>query len=168
MGRKERGKMKKTWLKILAPTLVVVFMLLMQVAPAIAQTTTNEQTPGPYSGDFWKRSTLTGDWGGARNEMAAKGVTMDLSVTQMYQGIVGGGKDQLWKYGGRGNLTTNVDTQKLGLWPGGFFTVEVEGNFDQSVNNKTGALMPVNSNQLYPHERVLKYVSGLIEIDRTE
>ncbi|HSA61514.1 MAG TPA: carbohydrate porin, partial [Nitrospiraceae bacterium] len=104
----------------------------------------------PYSGDFWHRSTLTGDWGGVRNDLAAKGVTADLSLTQIYQGIVGGGKDENWKYGGRGNLTVNVDTQKLGLWPGGFLTVEVEGNFNQSVNGQTGALMPVNSNQLYP------------------
>ena len=73
-----------------------------------------------------------------------------MSMTQVGQGVVDGGKDKGWKYGGRGNLTLNVDTQKLGLWPGGFLTVEVEGNFTDSVNNKTGALMPVNSNRLYP------------------
>jgi len=54
---------------------------------------------------------------------------------------------------GRGNLTLNADTQKLGLWPGGFFMVEVEGNFGNDVNLHTGASMPVNSNQLYPCER---------------
>jgi porin len=73
-----------------------------------------------------------------------------MSLTQVGQGVVGGGKDEGWKYGGRGDLTINVDTQKLGLWPGGFLTVEVEGNFTDSVNGKTGALMPVNSSQLYP------------------
>lgn len=103
-----------------------------------------------YSGDFWFRSTLTGDWAGVRNDLAAKGVTFDLSLTQAYQGIVGGGKEQVWKYGGRGDLTTSIDTQKLGLWPGGFFNVEVEGNFGESVNSQTGALMPANSNQIYP------------------
>src|SRR5208283_2652106 len=46
--------------------------------------------------------------------------------------------------------TINVDTQKLGLWPGGFFNAEVEGNYNKSVNGLTGALMPVNSNQIYP------------------
>jgi porin len=107
-------------------------------------------TEKPYSGDFWSRSTLTGDWWGLRNELAAKGITFDMSLTQVYQGIVDGGKDEAWKYGGRGNLTINVDTQKLGLWPGGFFTVEVEGNFAKTVNLLTGALMPVNSNQMWP------------------
>jgi phosphate-selective porin len=105
---------------------------------------------GPYSGDLWKRSTLTGDWGGFRNELAAKGVTVDLNLTQVYQGIVGGGKEDAWKYGGRGDLTFNVDTQKLGLWPGGFLTVEVEGNFGESINKLTGTILPVNTNQMFP------------------
>jgi len=144
--------------------------------PSSAQTTSQEQTPGaqsptstgqspqgsassteskpasqgPYSGNFWTRSTLTGDWGCLRNSLAAKGITFDMSLTQVYQGVVEGGIKETWRYGGRGNLTINVDTQKLGLWPGGFLMVEVEGNFAKSVNDKTGAIMPVNSNQVYP------------------
>jgi porin len=104
----------------------------------------------PYSGDIWHRSTLTGDWFGVRNDLAAKGITFDMSLIQVYQGILSGGKDIAWKYGGRGDFTINVDTQKLGLWPGGFFTVEVEGNFTNSMNGLTGALMPVNTNQIFP------------------
>jgi porin len=103
-----------------------------------------------YSGDFFRRSTLTGDWGGARNDLAAKGITFDATLTQVGQGVVSGGKDGTWQYGGRGNLTGNLDTQKLGMWPGGFLTVELEGNFANSVNGNTGALMPANSSQLYP------------------
>jgi porin len=104
----------------------------------------------PYSGDIWSGSTLTGDWGGARNDLSAKGITFDMNLTQIGQGVTDGGKDMSWQYGGRGNLTVNVDTQKLGLWPGGFFTAEFEGNFNDSVNGKTGALVPVNTNQLFP------------------
>jgi porin len=111
----------------------------------------------PYSGDLWTRSTLSGDWGGLRNDLATKGVTIDLSLTQAAQGIVHGGKDTGWQYGGgRGDLNLSLDTQKLGWWPGGFLTVEAEGNFTpadtlrKSINGRTGALMPVNSNQFYP------------------
>jgi porin len=104
----------------------------------------------PYSGDFFTRSTLTGDWGGARNDLAAKGITFDASVTQVGQGVVSGGKNGTWEYGGRGDLTGHLDTQKLGLWPGGFLTVELEGNWSDSVNAKTGALMPANMNQVNP------------------
>ena len=104
----------------------------------------------PYSGNFWSRSTLTGDWGGLRSELAAKGVTLDMSITQVGQGVVGGGKNGAWEYGGRGDLILNLDSGKLGLWPGGFFNFEMEGNWASSVNPKTGALMAVNSNQQYP------------------
>ena len=104
----------------------------------------------PYAGDFWSRSTLTGDWGGLRNEWAQKGVTIDLNVTQIGQGVVNGGKSSAWQYGGRGDLTINLDSQKLGLWPGGFFNLELEGNWARSVNGNTGALMPVNTSQTLP------------------
>ncbi len=103
-----------------------------------------------YSGDFLTRSTLTGDWGGSRDELAAKGVTFDSSITQITQGVVDGGKNGAWEYGGRGDLTAHLDTGKLGLWPGGFLTAELEGNWTDSVNAKTGSLAPVNTNQLFP------------------
>src|SRR5262249_32524148 len=100
----------------------------------------------PYSGNFFERSPLTGDWGGARNDLAAKGITFDATVTQVTQGVMSGGKSGVWEYGGRGDLTANLDTQKLGLWPGGFLSVELEGNWDDSVNFNTGSINPPNTN----------------------
>ena len=136
----------KGMMKVLGVIILAIIMFGLDVESTLAQTS----SIAPYSGDLWNRSTLTGDWFGVRNDLAAKGITFDMSLTQVGQGVVDGGKDEGWKYGGRGNLTFNLDTEKLGLWPGGFLTVEVEGNFTDSVNGKTGALMPVNSNQLYP------------------
>src|SRR5690349_20747575 len=104
----------------------------------------------PYSGAFFDRSTLTGDWGGIRNDLAVKGITVDASLTQVGQGVVEGGKNGKWQYGGRGEILGNLDTQKLGLWPGGFLTLELEGNYNNAVNAKTGALMAANTNQLFP------------------
>jgi len=133
----------------------ILFLLgLSLVAPVSAA---EPPAKDPYSGDLWQRSTLSGDWWGLRNEMAARGVTLDMNLTQVVQGIVHGGKDTGWQYGGgRGDINLKVDTQKLGLWPGGFFALEVEGNFTpydnilDSTNGETGALMPVNSSQIYP------------------
>ena len=136
----------KRMTKVLGVIILAIVLLGLGVEPTLAETSST----APYSGDLWHRSTLTGDWGGLRNDLAAKGVTFDMSLTQVYQGIVSGGKDEAWKYGGRGDLTINVDTRKLGLWPGGYFTVEVEGNFANSVNGLTGALNPVNTNQIFP------------------
>jgi len=119
------------------------FGLLCLAQPAFADDTT-------YSGDFMKRTTMTGDWGGVRNDLAKKGVTFDINVTQIEQGVVSGGKSSSWEYGGRGDLSLQVDTGKLGLWPGGFLAVELEGNWGHGVNQNTGALIPVNTNQLFP------------------
>jgi porin len=127
-------------------TSLLIFVTGMVFSP---QAFADDGTTSPV-GDLWSRSTLTGDWGGVRDDLAKKGVTVDFSLTQIGQGDIGGGKKTGWEYGGRGNLVLNVDTQKLGLWPGGFFMMEVEGNYANDINFNTGALMPVNSSQFYP------------------
>jgi porin len=143
---------KRRKVKMRMKQLVIITMLLALFGLSFAaQVGAGEASAAKsYSGDFWSRSTLTGDWGGTRNEWAAKGVTFDINLTQVGQSVISGGKNIGWEYTGRGNLTLNIDTQKLGLWPGGFFTIEVEGNYNKPINLDTGAIMPVNANQLFP------------------
>ncbi|HET6491181.1 MAG TPA: hypothetical protein VFG28_15600, partial [Syntrophales bacterium] len=130
--------------------IAVALVVLFGISLAVKAGAQEASPANPYSGNFWTRSTLTGDWGGARNELAKNGVTFDLSLTQTYQGVTSGGKSSTWDYGGRGSLTTKFDTGKLGLWPGGFLTLEVEGNFGHGTSPNTGALIPVNTNQVFP------------------
>jgi porin len=128
----------------------VVFIFLFGMSLGV-QVWAEESVPAKsYSGDFWSRSTMTGDWGGTRNEWAAKGIKFDMNLTQIGQSVVSGGKNIGWEYTGRGDLTLKIDTQKMGLWPGGFFSCEVEGNFNKPINLDTGGIMPVNANQLFP------------------
>jgi porin len=134
---------RRRLLSALAPGLLLVAAAVSSPAKA--------QLPTPnYSGDFLTRSTFTGDWGGVRNDLAKQGMTFDLYMTQVWQGVVSGGKTHRGEYGGRGDMTMTVDTGKLGLWNGGFLTVEVEGNWGKGVNANTGSLMPVNTSQLFP------------------
>jgi len=42
--------------------------------------------------------------------LAVKGVTLDLDITQVGQGVVGGGKSGAWEYGGRGDLILDLDS----------------------------------------------------------
>ena len=114
--------------------IIIAALFLFEISLATQTRAQDTSVKDPYSGDFWSRSTLTGDWGGLRNELAAKGVTLDMSITQVGQGVVGGGKNGAWEYGGRGDLILNLDSGKLGLWPGGFFNFEMEGNWASSVN----------------------------------
>jgi porin len=130
---------------------------LLAIAASARLDAADAPAANPYSGGLWERSTLSGDWGGWRNELAAKGVTLDMSLTQAAQGIVHGGKDTGWQYGGgRGDIILNLDTQKLGLWNHGSLNVEAEGNFvpddrlRNTTNGRTGALMFVNNSQIFP------------------
>lgn len=120
-------------------------LTLLSVSQAAA-----EEEVKSYSGTLWTRPALSGDWNGVRSRLARSGVTFDLGLTQIGQGLVHGGKDTGWEYGGRGDLVVNADTQGLGLWPGGLLTLEAEGHFGADVNSRTGALMAVNNNQTFP------------------
>src|SRR5215468_5444116 len=104
--------------------LLVAFVLVQRVF-LNGELLAGDETPTPYSGDIWSRSTLTGDWWGLRNQLAEKGVTFDLNTTQVGQGVVGGGKNGAWEYGGRTDMVMKADSGKLGLWPGGFLNFEL-------------------------------------------
>jgi len=143
-GGRERQQ-GRTFPALSAGTAAVAFLAAASVAVA-----EEPARADPYSGDFLDRSTLTGDCGGSRNDLADKGVKFDANVVQTYQGVVDGGTNDAWEYGGRGDLTTSLDTGKLGLWQGGSFTVELEGNWGKAVNRYSGALSTVNSNQAFP------------------
>ena len=109
-----------------------------------------------YSGDLWSRPALTGDWGGFRNTMAKRGINLDVDLVQGVQGLNAGGSfrnhDSIrYPYGGHAGYTLNVDTGKLGLWPGGFLTIYGESQFGSYLQGKqTGALLPPNAAALYP------------------
>jgi len=110
-------------------------------------------TPPPKhytGGDLWNRSTLSGDWGGLRNDLAMKGLTIDFGVTQTLQGNLGGGKEFRWPYQGSEDLFINIDTGKMGLWPGGFLKIHAENRWGNAANLDTGALLPVNTDSLFP------------------
>ena len=109
-----------------------------------------------YSGDLWSRPALTGDWGGLRNTMAKKGINLDVDLVQGVLGLNTGGslrnQDSVrYPYGGHAEYTLNLDTGKLGLWPGGFLSIMGESQFGSYLQGKhTGALLPPNAAALYP------------------
>src|SRR5262249_15930958 len=52
--------------------LLVAFALVQRFFVSAELLAAEAPAPMPYSGDIWRRSTLTGDWGGLRNELAVK------------------------------------------------------------------------------------------------
>lgn len=107
-------------------------------------------TPDTWGGDLASRPRLTGDWGGARDEMAKKGVVLDLDVYWMPQTITRGGKDEENGEWGNAIATLNVDTHKAGLWAGGFFKIQTVTSFGDNIMRDTGAMVPANITWMLP------------------
>jgi porin len=107
-------------------------------------------TPETWGGDLASRPRLTGDWGGARDDMARKGVVLDLDLYWMPQTITSGGKNEESGAWGNAIATLNVDTQKAGLWAGGFFKLQTVTSFGDNLARDTGAIVPANITWMLP------------------
>ena len=121
--------------------------------PFHAPTTQAAELPTPnYSGGLFSRSTLTGDWGGLRNILADRGVQVDVQVLQYLQGNAYGGRstNDAFRYSGSTEYGMFFDSQKLGLWPGGFAKVRGETKWGQGVAEQVGAISAPNFNPLLP------------------
>lgn len=93
---------------------------------------------------------LLGDLGGARTQLAEQGITFDISATQYYQGVLHGGTDKSWKYGGLMDYRIHFDFQKMGLWQGASLDVQLQHQFGEFINTDTGLLNPVNTDGALP------------------
>src|SRR5262245_44341590 len=128
-------------------TLILGLVVLVMAGPTRAQPVV---IPATWGGDFWSRPRLTGSWGGLRDELGKKGVVLDVDLLQTLQGVATGGRDEVATYWGTAEYTLNVDTQKLGLWPGGFLRVQGLSSFGQNINNASGALISPSLVSLLP------------------
>jgi porin len=107
-------------------------------------------SPAPPSG-WLERDTLTGDWGGSRTWLQEHGITLKPRLTQFYQGMTAGyGDDHNFEYGGKADILLNADLGKLGLLNGLSMNVHAEYNFGESVNQRGGTIMPVNTALMFP------------------
>jgi len=103
-----------------------------------------------WGGDLLSRPRLTGDWGGLRDDLGKKGIVFDVDLLTTPQAVLGGGRNTGGDFWGNVDYTLNVDSQKLGLWPGGFFKVEADTGFGSNVFQDAGTLVPVNTAALLP------------------
>ena len=101
--------------------------------------------PATYAGDLWTRPRLTGDWFGFREELAKKGVVLNVDTLLTPQGVASGGRDTGIEFWGDAEYNLGVDTGKLGLWPGGFLNVLGISTYGNSIQDDSGAILPVNT-----------------------
>jgi porin len=123
--------------------------LLVAPCPASAQSGPVE-TPPTWGGDVWSRPRLTGDWAGVRDDIGKKGVTLDFDALLTPQSVASGGKDTGTELWGNATYTLNMDSQKMGLWPGAFVKVQGVTSFGNSLSRDVGAIVPANETWLFP------------------
>lgn len=80
------------------------------------------QEPKPAT-DLWSRETLTGDWGGLRSALAARGLEFTFTYIGEALGNRRGGERRRGIYEGRFEMTFEADLEKALAWPGATFHV---------------------------------------------
>lgn len=116
-----------------------------EVSPAAA-------SPRSDAGMF--RSSLTGDWGGLRQDLEAHGLSTEASLTTFYSGLFSGGvADDAFDFGSRADAFFHLDSGRLGLWAGGGFHAHVESRFGEGAERpapRSGGLWPLQTGLVLP------------------
>ena len=139
-GRKRSTRVGLKWRWLVG----LVFLILS--FPASAQLV---EVPDTWGGHILTRPRLTGDWGGLRDELE-KGDRIRCRSADDPASRHQRRPQLLAEISGNLDYTINVDTQKLGLWPGGFFKFSADTGFGSNAFGDAGAIVPVNTAALLP------------------
>jgi len=116
-------------------------------APASSGAAKPAQEPNP---DFFHRDELTGDWNGTRTKWKDKGIVVDGSLSQFYQGVASGGTETGSVYNGTAQGGLEFDFGKLAGWQYWSAELEVNLRFGGPLLGGTGSINPVNAAALIP------------------
>jgi porin len=117
--------------------------------------TAPENSPFPlkdYSGDFWNRPNLLGDFGGKRNELAEKGITFETWVTQPFMGNARGGLSTKngFRYSGSSDYIMLIDLDRMRLVDDAMIYLRGETKWGDGIDTKVGSISPVNLDAFLP------------------
>ena len=133
-----------------AASLILVYVFSLDSAASPAAGRDPSDPPQVTSPTIFDQPTLTGNWGGARDQLADRGVTLDLSLTQFFQGAAVGGALDGYQYGGKFDLYFNVDAEKALKWHGLSLVAHFETRYGEDVNNTDGLFTFGNFNMAFP------------------
>ena len=123
--------------------------LALVVVTATARLQAQEPPPAPPSAPA-ERDTLTGDWDGARARWKNKGVELDSSLTQFYQGVASGATDTGSEYNGTAQARLSFDFGKIAGWNFWSAELKTEVRFGGPLLGGTGTINPTNTAVMIP------------------
>ena len=133
----------------------LLLVVSVSCVPAAAQSTgsgapsPDRAQPAPVPVPVRDRDRLTGDWGGAREAAAARGLTFQVELTGFFQGAFSGAPSRA-EPAGRVDALVSVDASKLGLWRGFGFNTHIESAFGDIPVFRGGALWPTHAGTALP------------------
>ena len=127
-------------------TLLLAVLLASGLAGAVRADDAAETAGVVAEAPAWPESTLSGDWGGARQRRFDAGVQVDLVYTADYLRNHRGGLQRGGAYVGNLNLAVQLDGEKLIGWQGGSAYLALISNSGGRFNlNKVGSFMGVDN-----------------------
>ncbi|WP_310377708.1 carbohydrate porin [Flavobacterium sp.] len=123
--------------------IIITVSACLLFAMASAQDTTATKKPSTT------RSSLTGDWGGARESLKMNGLVIEPRVTFFQHNYVAGEGYNESVFSGKADLMIKFNGVKLGLKRWTLIT-HLEQNFGKSLNGKGGTLIPNNIATTFP------------------
>jgi porin len=115
--------------------------------PAAQPAATPAPAPAP---DLLHQEALTGDWNGRRSQWKDKGVALESSLTQFYQGVASGGTGTSSEYNGTAQAELKFDLGKLAGWQFWSAEIKAEMRFGGPLVTGTGTISPVNTAAIIP------------------
>ena len=106
--------------------------------------------PDPYPNGPTSSRFLLGDAFGLHTVGENQGLEFFASSTQFEQGVASGGAQQAFRWGGKFDMLAHLDSERLGLWDGGFLDLFAESRLGVSVDGFAGALSPPNLAMYFP------------------
>ncbi|MGY8654363.1 MAG: hypothetical protein ACKVJX_12160, partial [Verrucomicrobiia bacterium] len=106
-----------------------------------------------------ERERLTGDWFGARDTLATKGLQFEMNYTAEYLANLTGGLKQGSTYNGMAHLSLNMDLQELtGAWKGGSLYVSgMSLHGDGASTSYTGDIQGLSNIEGHSSERLYSF-----------
>ena len=109
----------------------------------------------PHGGPFQERTTLTGDWGGARDRWSDDGLHVEATWLQTFQNVTDGGVGDSTGHMTNLDYRMTFDLQRLGVQEGAMIFLRGQSRFGDSVNGASGLFLPVHTAGYFPLETPL-------------
>ena len=102
--------------------------------------------------DWSHGNHLTGEWGGARTWLDEHGITFDIVyAAEVFANAAQQTAGQNATFTGHLDVALTIETEDLGLWPGGKFYVLGQTNHGQGINELVGSTSEISNIEGKPY-----------------